>query len=76
MLRNTDSKSRVTKLCHYADNEIKMVIDNTNKPVQTTLKYKRFNTKSSQGFWWLVNSPLFLSKWWAFPCIWYNLAFK
>ena len=37
MLRDTYSKSRVTKLCLYADNEIKMIIDNTNKPVQTAL---------------------------------------
>ena len=55
MLRNTCSKSRVTKLCLYADNEIKMEIDNTNKPEQTALKYKSFNTQITQGFWWLVN---------------------
>jgi len=46
-----------------------------NKPEQTTLKYESFGTKL-QVFWWLVNSPLFLSKWWAFTCIWYNLTFK
>ena len=50
MLRNTYSKSRVTKLCLYGDNKIKMVIDNTNKSVQTALKYKRFNTKLLKDF--------------------------
>ena len=48
MLQNTYSKSHVTKLCLYTT---PMIIDNTNKPVQTALKYNCFNTQITQGFY-------------------------
>ena len=35
------------KLGLNADNEIKMTMNNTNKPEKTTLKYKSFGTKNS-----------------------------
>jgi len=65
------------KLSLNADNEIKRTMNKykVNEPDQTTLKYESFGPKL-QVFWWLVNTPLFLFKWWAFSCIWYNLAFK
>ena len=57
-----------------ADNEITRTLNKykLNKPEQTTFKYESFGTKL-QVFWWLVNSPLFLSKYGrslAFGTIW------
>ena len=40
MLQNIQTEIECKKLGLNADNEIKMIIKNTNKPIQTTLKYQ------------------------------------
>ena len=40
-----NQKSHVKKLSLDVNNEIKMTMNNTNKPMKTTLKYKSFGTK-------------------------------
>ena len=40
-----NQKSHVKKLSLDVNNEIKMTMNNTNKPMKTTLMYKIFGTK-------------------------------
>ena len=40
-----NQKSHVKKMSLDVNNEIKMTMNNTNKPMKTTLMYKSFGTK-------------------------------